>query len=221
MKEKLIQYVDLLFAGATGSEEIKQEILQNTLDRYDDLIAEGRSPESAYRIAISGIGDINEILGQGFQTRSSTATAPSAPSPCKGSSQDSSTKKILQAVAVGLYIISLVPLIILSEMNMATFGFCATLGICAVATVMIVLGSKSQENEQHAPPYPPKSSSPSKALCESICHTVWVVALVLFFLISFLTGAWLITWLIFPVAGALQGLIKAIFDLKEANNHET
>ena len=55
MKEKLIQYVDLLFAGATGSEEIKQEILQNTLDRYDDLIAEGRSPESAYRIAISGI----------------------------------------------------------------------------------------------------------------------------------------------------------------------
>ena len=218
MKEKLIQYVDLLFAGATGSEEIKQEILQNTLDRYDDLIAEGRSPESAYRIAISGIGDINEILGQGFQTRSSAATAPSAPSPCKGSSKDSSTKKILRAVAVGLYIISLVPLIILSEIHMETLGLCATLGICAVATVLIVLGSKNQENAQ---PYPPKSSSPSKALCESICHTVWVVALVLFFLISFLTGAWFITWLIFPMAGAVQGLIKAIFDLKEANDHET
>ena len=218
MKEKLIQYVDLLFAGATGSEEIKQEILQNTLDRYDDLIAEGRSPESAYRIAISGIGDINEILGQGFQTRSSTATAPSATAPRNSSSKDSSTKKILQAVAVGLYIISLVPLIILSEIHMETLGLCATLGICAVATVLIVLGSKNQENAQ---PYPPKSSSPSKALCESICHTVWVVALVLFFLISFLTGAWFITWLIFPVAGAVQGLIKAIFDLKEANDHET
>lgn len=218
MKEKLIQYVDLLFAGAKGSEEIKQEILQNTLDRYDDLIAEGRSPESAYRIAISGIGDINEILGQGFQTRSSAATAPSATAPRNSSSKDSSTKKILQAVAVGLYIISLVPLIILSEIHMETLGLCATLGICAVATVLIVLGSKNQENAQ---PYPPKSSSPSKALCESICYTVWVVALVLFFLISFLTGAWFITWLIFPVAGAVQGLIKAIFDLKEANNHET
>lgn len=218
MKEKLIQYVDLLFAGATGSEEIKQEILQNTLDRYDDLIAEGRSPESAYRIAISGIGDINEILGQGFQTRSSTATAPSAPSPRNSSSKDSSAKRILQAVAVGLYIISLVPLIILSEIHMETLGLCATLGICAVATVLIVLGSKKQENAQ---PYPPKSSSPSKALCESICHTVWVVALVLFFLISFPTGAWFITWLIFPMAGAVEGLIKAIFDLKEANDHET
>lgn len=218
MKEKLIQYVDLLFAGAKGSEEIKQEILQNTLDRYDDLIAEGRSPESAYRIAISGIGDINEILGQGFQTRSSAATAPSATAPRNSSSKDSSTKKMLQAVAVGLYIISLVPLIILSEIHMETLGLCATLGICAVATVLIVLGSKNQENAQ---PYPPKSSSPSKALCESICHTVWVVALVLFFLISFLTGAWFITWLIFPMAGAVQGLIKAIFDLKEANDHET
>ena len=63
MKEQLIQYVNLLFAGATGAEDMKQEILQNTLDRYDDLIDQGKSPEAAYRLAISGIGDINEILG--------------------------------------------------------------------------------------------------------------------------------------------------------------
>ena len=30
----------LLFAGACNCEDIKQEILQNTLDRYDDLIAQ-------------------------------------------------------------------------------------------------------------------------------------------------------------------------------------
>ena len=29
MKEQLIQYVNLLFAGAPDSEDIKQEILQN------------------------------------------------------------------------------------------------------------------------------------------------------------------------------------------------
>ena len=39
MKEQLIQYVELLFAGAQNCDDIKQEILQNTLDRYDDLIA--------------------------------------------------------------------------------------------------------------------------------------------------------------------------------------
>ena len=62
MREQLIQYVELLFAGAPEAYEIKQEILQNTLDRYDDLIDQGKSPEAAYRLAISGIGDINEIL---------------------------------------------------------------------------------------------------------------------------------------------------------------
>ena len=39
MREQLIQYVNLLFAGNDDVEEIKQEILQNTLDRYDDLIS--------------------------------------------------------------------------------------------------------------------------------------------------------------------------------------
>ena len=59
MREQLIQYVELLFAGAPDSEEIKQEILQNTLDRFDDLIDQGKTPEAAYRLAISGIGDIS------------------------------------------------------------------------------------------------------------------------------------------------------------------
>ena len=45
MREHLIQYVNLLFAGTSGTEEIKQEILQNTLDRFDDLVAQGKSPE--------------------------------------------------------------------------------------------------------------------------------------------------------------------------------
>lgn len=63
MREQLIQYVTLLFAGANDCEDIRQEILQNTLDRYDDLIAQGKVPEAAYRLSISGIGDISEILG--------------------------------------------------------------------------------------------------------------------------------------------------------------
>lgn len=221
MKDKLIQYVDLLFAGARDSEDIKQEILQNTLDRYDDLIAEGRSPESAYRMAISGIGDINEILGEGYQTHSGTAAAQTLSPSCKNADKGRSARKILQAVAIGLYIIALIPLIILSEIRMETLGFCITLVICAVATVLIVLSSKSQEQVHHSSSHPSTSASSGNALCKSICRIVWVAALVLFFLISFSTGAWLITWLIFPVAGAVQGLIKAIFDLKEATEHET
>ena len=96
MKEKLIQYVDLLFAGAQDCEDIKQEILQNTLDRYDDLIAEGKVPEAAYRLAIAGIGDISEILGTSpAQPKATPATA--IPATSDGDTDD---KKKMRAIAV-------------------------------------------------------------------------------------------------------------------------
>ena len=80
MREQLTQYVNLLFAGAPDTDDIKQEILQNTFDRYDDLIAQGKAPEAAYRLAISGIGDINEILGS-TPKASSPVPASREPSP--------------------------------------------------------------------------------------------------------------------------------------------
>ena len=43
MREQLIQYVNALFAGERDKEDVKDEILQNTLDRYDDLVAQGKT----------------------------------------------------------------------------------------------------------------------------------------------------------------------------------
>ena len=80
MRDQLIRYVDLLFAGAPDAYEIQQEILQNTLDRYDDLVAQGKTPQAAYSLAISGIGDITEILGSPVQ---GTVSAPAAPAPAE------------------------------------------------------------------------------------------------------------------------------------------
>jgi len=215
MRAQLEQYVNLLFAGAKDCEEIKQEILQNTLDRYDDLIAEGKVPEAAYRLAITGIGDVNEILG----------TKPQAAPVCHESSpkenpadNDTPAKKLLRAVAVGLYIISFIPLFILGELNLATIGLCCTIAIVAVATVLIMLGAKkdTDEDEEHEE----ESLTPKQELKKSIAKLINVIALVLFFVISFLTEAWFITWLIFPIAGAVKGLVNAILDLKEAKNYE-
>lgn len=42
--------------------EIKEEILQNTIDRYNDLKAGGKSDEAAYNIAIAGIGDVDYLI---------------------------------------------------------------------------------------------------------------------------------------------------------------
>ena len=217
MREQLIQYVELLFAGAGGCEDMKQEILQNTLDRYDDLITEGKVPQAAYRLAISGIGDINEILG----TERQTIPAVSHPVVKKEVIEnDTPAKKFLRAIAIGLYILCPLPLILLSEIGMSTLGLCGTLTVVAVATVMIILGAKKdeddEEDEEDEGPL-----TPSQELRRAIQSVINTIGLVLYFLVSFATKAWYITWLIFPIMGAVWGLTKAILDLKEATKNES
>ena len=94
MKEKLKEHIQILFADAERRSpdnrqlaELKEELLQNTLEKYDHMIETGRTPETAYALAISGIGDIEELLNHvigedpiGRATRGAkTADAPAAP----------------------------------------------------------------------------------------------------------------------------------------------
>ena len=214
MRDQLIQYVSLLFAGTENCEDIRQEILQNTLDRYDDLIAQGKSPESAYRQAISGIGDISEILS-GEQTFTASPRT-NEPEP----EADTPTKKLLRTIAIALYILCAAPLIILSEFGMDNLGLCCTLAVVAVATVLILLGKKNgpgEDTQEHTASAQAQetSESPRQELRKSIKSLIWAIGLAAYFIVSFSTGAWYVTWVIFPIIGAVQGLVIACLDLTE------
>lgn len=198
MKEQLIRYIDLLFAGAPQATDVKQEIQQNTLDKYDDLISQGKAPEAAYRLAISGIGDINEILG-GDDTVENSAVLPEKANTAK--------KKAYRAIAIALYILCPVPLFILQD----EIGLCCLLVFVAVATVLMILGGKSGSAVTSS------TCAPNDVpLRKTIRSVVWSLAIAIYFLINFLTNTWYVTWVIFPLASAVQGLIFACMDLKEA-----
>ena len=65
MNEKLRNHVKILFAVAPKTdktEEIKEELLTSLNDKYNDLLANGYDQAAAFHIALSGIGDINELL---------------------------------------------------------------------------------------------------------------------------------------------------------------
>lgn len=133
MREKLKEYVSLLFAGTAGTEDMEQEILQNTLDRYDDLVSRGIPEEEAYRQAVAGIGDINELLGR--VTEKQTAF------PSMG-------KRMCNAVAVALYILSPIPLFLFQN----ALGLCCLLGMVACGVVIQVLAGKLMDDlEEHNP----------------------------------------------------------------------
>lgn len=217
MREQLIQYVNLLFAGAQDCADTQQEILQNTLDRYDDLIAQGKTPEAAYRLAISGIGDINEILGG----KPEYAAVMQSPTPEETDTGDSSFKKIIRAVAIGLYILCPIPLIILSEMGMDTIGLCGTISLVAIATILILLGRKKTAVIERKEEDDSVQRSPRQELRNGVNSLIWAIGLAVYFIISFATMAWYVTWVIFPIIAAIQGLVRAILDLVEVNHHES
>ena len=200
MRENLMQYVHLLFTGVADSEDVRDEILQNTLDRYDDLICQGKSPEAAYQLSISGIGDIREILG-------SASEPVKAPAPASELSQKDRKKS---AISIGMYILCPIPLLILSEFGLETLGLCLTLLLVAAATVL-----RMTIHRPDPQPVVVAASDPNRKLRESINRIIWVVGIITYVLLSFATDAWSITWLIFPLMGAVEGLSGAIIDYQE------
>ncbi len=210
MREKLAQYVSLLFAGTTDCDDVRQEILQNTLDRYDDLIAQGKTPEAAYRLAIAGIGDIQEILNGGYSP--SASGEPYRPEDPLGEG-DSYVKKILRSVAIALFILCPVPVLVLTECNLPILGVCGTLTFVAAATVLIILGKKSKTEPHREARQEYTQTTPTAELRKSIKNLISAVGLALYFIISFASGAWYITWVIFLLIPAIQGLAVACLDL--------
>ena len=210
MREQLISYVDLLFAATDDAEEIKQEILQNTLDRYDDLVAQGKSEQAAYTLAISGIGDISEILEHtAAPAAMDVSSAPAVPA------EPERKKKLMRAVAVGMYICCPIPVILLSNFGDSILGIVLMFLLIAAATVLMVLSDdgKEKSNDDCGCGTAKAKRDPMRRTIGKIITTV---TLCVYLLVSFATGAWYITWLIFPIAGALNQLINACMDLKEA-----
>ena len=202
MKAQLKQYVDLLFAGTPDSDDMKQEILQNTLDRYDDLISQGKSPEAAYRLAISGIGDIHEVLGNSTtQAEDRVSPVVTQKTDYRGRPLPSARQKTMRAVSIGMYICCVLPVIALGSIGDSSLGVCLMFIMIAAATVLMIMSRDEKEVAV-------------KKTTTTLDKTLNTVTLAVFLVLSFVTGAWYITWLIWPIMGAVKGIIRACGDLR-------
>ena len=218
MRDKLVDYVELLFAGAARDErtaEIKAEILQNTLDKFDDLVAEGKSPEAAYSLAVAGIGDVSEILGGG---QGSAPVRDVSPEIRQKREQVRQKRNIMRAVAIALYICSVLPPILLDGTRAEeTLGPALMFVLIAIATALMVLqagmrvpGAQPEMTQQER-----AWNDPHRQLRRAIIGCIWTIGCCAYFIISFLTYAWHITWLTFPITAVVAGLVRAIMDLCE------
>ena len=202
MREQLIHYVELLFAGAENAGDIQQEILQNTLDRYDDLIAQGKTPEAAYRLAISGIGDINEILGS---TESAAPKATGAvPQTAQKSVVDAKWQPLLRVLSIVCYILCPLPLFLIQD----EVGLCLLLVMVALGVALGMLASPGKGNTESE-----TAGKEVGAPRRAVRSLIGITGLAVYLVISFATRAWWITWIVFPLTGCVSGLVMAIWDL--------
>ena len=209
MNEKLRRYIDDLFANAPSTVravELKEELYQNLTDKYNDLIAEGKSEESAFNIAIASIGDVDSLIGGLSGTKHVE------------SEKSKKRSAILVAVAIALYILCPVPVILIqSEMGvMALFLF------VAVATALLIYNGVTRERYVKADDtmveefkeWKQNSKQKNKAV-DAIVGSFWLIAVCVYIVVSFMTGAWHITWIIFLIAAAISSMIRGIFMLKQ------
>lgn len=214
MEAKLRAYVESLFEQAPNTRkayELKEEMIQNLVEKYHGLCDEGKSEEVAYNIAVSGIGDTSELIA-GLSGAQAALTPEEE--------QRRRRYAILTALAIGLYIIAVIPIIALSPMGYAILGLALMLAFVAAATGILVYVSMTKPRYRRSEDTIVeefkewKSSKDSRnEVWRSISAALWMLIVIAYLLTSFLTGAWHITWIIFLIGIALEQIAKAVFQL--------
>ena len=220
MINKMKDYVNQLFEDAPQTKKVldlKDELTADLIEKYNDLLADGKSEEEAYNMVISGIGDIDDLISQ------IDGGAESG----RVSIDDSAERKknaLLVAAAVALYILSIVPVILAD----AVLGFGGDIGVVlmfifiATATGLLVYRGASKPrymkaDETLVEEFKEWKSRKSKnqSVRNAISSAFWTSVVAIYLVVSFWFGIWSYSWLIFIIAAAIDQVIKAIFELKE------
>lgn len=197
--------------------ELKEEILQNLVDKYHDLLKEGKTEEAAYNIAVATIGDMDELLA-GLQNENTDMQ------PVYDEKMDKWRRKsaLRISVAVALYIMCLLPPILMSgsayEDSIAPALMFSMIG---VATAILIYNNLTKPYYHRADDsivdefreWQQQTDSARRAF-RAISSALWALIVVIYILISFWTMAWHITWVIFLIGVAVEGILKAVFELK-------
>lgn len=213
MNETLRQYMDSLFADApqtAGMVELKEEMIQNLTDKYNDLRAEGKSEEAAYNIAVASIGDVRALIdGMTAEGGGRSAAAEKA----------AKRSALLVSVAIALYILCVIPLFLIQN----EVGLVIMFAVAAIATGMLIYNGATKQARyvktddtvvEEFKEWQQEKSHKNRAR-SAIQGAVWLLIVCLYLIVSFLTGIWHISWIIFPIGGAVSLIISGIFDLKE------
>lgn len=225
MQNKLRNYIEGLFENAPSNRktvELKEEMLENMEEKYADLIGEGKSPEAAFNIVVAGIGDVGALLKQ-LQDEPLSETQ-------LATQQQYKQKSALRiAAAVMLFILSVLPLVIFTELEL---DFADVVGVpilfitVAIGVGLLIYNSmvkpqfikdkeESDEDESIIDEFLEfkEESREHKKMRGALSTALWSLITVIYFIVSFATMAWHLTWLIFIVGCGIEALLTLFLSI--------
>lgn len=221
MNTKIKNFVEVLFGDIPKTKkaiELKEEILCNLNERYEEAIAEGKGDNQAYTDAIGSLGDVDSMLDElrldkdlktqidHYKKRNATITA----------------------VSIMMYILGAAVLIGSNQFGLEEIGLVILLCLAAIATGLLVFchmsvpydvsvylkSSESSIVEEDDWTTRQYQHTQAGRLFSSLMSLYWTVVTVLYFFFSFTTGAWHLTWLIWIVAPVFSKIIRILFEMR-------
>lgn len=244
MHDEIREYIEGQFRGIPETDqtaEMREEILRNTIDRFDELCAEGMSEYEAYYKAIHSVGDVKEMFSSSGSTADDT---PDYSAYADEIREYKRSRAVTLSAAIVLYILCIVPPIIFTGTSMQdTLGPILMFVMIAVATALLIYRAKTADGQledimryggvsDESGDYSAEDSRSDRRVQRRADHrrkdnkkrwhshalrtlkgTIESLNVAAYLVVSFFTGAWHITWLMFVISWAVGNVIKACDDL--------
>ncbi|MCL2860517.1 MAG: permease prefix domain 1-containing protein [Oscillospiraceae bacterium] len=226
MKDEIRKHVNKLFEDAPKTKrayDLKEELISNLNEKYNDLVASGKTEKESYDNVIAGIGDVSELVSN-LETSN----------PMNELEQNKWRKKtaLIVSISIGLYILAIISCIVISVTFesvgvsgndlMDAIPAIAFLVIAAIPTCIIVYHFMSKpkyikvdntlvEEFKEWKSVKEKNVSTRKA----ISSVLWSIIVLVYLVISFVFNAWAYSWIIFIIGAVLRNIITLLIKLKE------
>ncbi len=216
MESKLRNIVESLFEEAPQTKkafELKEELVSNLAEKYNDLVASGRTPEEAYNSVVAGIGDVDELI-KGLKQNDSL----------NQEKEVLARKKTALVVSgsVGLYVLSIIVLIVCAELlriddvlAVILFLVIATIPTCLLIYHFMTQPHYKKSDDTLVEDFKEwkQGSKYKKELYNSVSSIMWTLTVIIYLLASFVFHIWAFSWIIFIIGAVVQQIIRLIFSL--------
>ncbi len=217
MNEKIRKEVNILFENAPNTKranDLKDEIISNAEDKYEDLLKQGKKEEEALQTVVKEIGNVEELIEELNKNNPIH----------KGYIEEGRKKTaLIVSVCVGLYILAVIACVVLEELALPEFvTVSAFLTMAGLATCILIYHfmtkpkyTKYEDTMVEEFKEWKGKKDKNKEIKKAIDSILWTLTVIIYLVVSFTFGIWYISWIIFLIASLIESIIKLMFKLGE------